>query len=35
MSRELIEFSNRIDEQFEPAPADGLGLWIIILSWFK
>ena len=34
MSRELIEFSNLIDEQFEPDNAGSDELWLTIQSWF-
>jgi len=36
MKRELIEFSDLIDEKFEPATASHtFELWTIILSWFS
>ena len=35
MSRELIEFSEQIDEQFEPGITESEQLWLLILSWFK
>jgi len=34
MSRELIEFSNLIDEQFEPDNNGSDELWLTIQSWF-
>lgn len=34
MRRELSEFSDQIDEQFETAANDGFELWTIILKWF-
>jgi hypothetical protein len=34
MSRELIEFSNLIDEQFEPDTTITDELWRTIQSWF-
>ncbi|MFD1257931.1 hypothetical protein ACFQ3S_14075 [Mucilaginibacter terrae] len=34
MSRELIEFSNLIDEQFEPDNTGSDELWLTIQSWF-
>ena len=34
MSRELIEFSNLIDEQFEPDTTISDELWRTIQSWF-
>ncbi|WP_345949420.1 hypothetical protein ABDD95_21480 [Mucilaginibacter sp. PAMB04274] len=35
MRRELIEFSDRIDEQFEPAVTETGELWINMLNWFS
>ncbi|MDT3403991.1 hypothetical protein QE417_003063 [Mucilaginibacter terrae] len=36
MRRELSEFSDRIDEQFElAAPNHTFALWAVILSWFS
>jgi hypothetical protein len=34
MSRELIEFSNLIDEQFEPDNTITDELWLTLQSWF-
>jgi hypothetical protein len=34
MSRELMEFSNLIDEQFEPDNTITDELWLAIQSWF-
>jgi len=34
MSRELIEFSNLIDEQFEPDTTVADELWAVVQSWF-
>jgi hypothetical protein len=34
MSRELIEFSNLIDELFEPDNNGSDELWLTIQSWF-
>jgi hypothetical protein len=35
MSRELIEFSNLIDEQFEPDNSITDELWMTLQSWFS
>lgn len=34
MSREIIEFSDLIDEQFEPVAANTAGFWPNLMSWF-
>ena len=34
MSRELTEFSNLIDEQFEPDNTGNAELWTSIQNWF-
>lgn len=34
MSREIIEFSDLIDEQFEPVAANTADFWPAVMSWF-
>lgn len=34
MRRELTEFSDQIDEQFDTASNNSFELWAIILNWF-
>ncbi len=35
MSRELIEFSEKIDEQFDREDLQAVeAFWVLILSWF-
>jgi hypothetical protein len=34
MSREIIEFSDLIDEQFEPVAANTADFWPVVMNWF-
>ncbi|WP_342646203.1 hypothetical protein [Mucilaginibacter sp. CSA2-8R] len=34
MSREIIEFSDLIDEQFEPVAASTADFWPAVMHWF-
>ncbi len=34
MSREIIEFSDLIDEQFEPVAANTADFWPAVMNWF-